>query len=270
MYGRKWRIDSDTHTSEIIQTVFPAIKKAREHEVRELLTLKDTETGKTSAPLSTHHDLPLMANNRDVLETKNATQKYYGVTTIGNLLDQIGFGERKIYITDSIFRERNILLDLRLGRSPLARQHKEDMKEFDDWAFGLPLDSFNPSHFLCALMEKFIGKSDFLVTEEFSYKGFNRDNNPARIASLSIASRPYKRDMDNNEFAPRFLEPNYQTDTGRVPRLGQAVSKQKSADNFKYERSLGTYASRFMGGRNLETIKSVTQERYLIQRFIRP
>ncbi|HEX5360673.1 MAG TPA: hypothetical protein VFW49_06230, partial [Fluviicoccus sp.] len=39
VYGRKWRIDADTPTSEVIQTAFLAISKAREHEVRELLTL---------------------------------------------------------------------------------------------------------------------------------------------------------------------------------------------------------------------------------------
>lgn len=231
VYGRKWRIDSDTPTSEIIQTVFLAIKKAREHEVRELLTLKDAATGKTSAPFSTHQDLPLMANNRDLLETTSVTEKDYGLATLKNLLDQIRFGERKIYITDSVIRERNILLDLRLGSSPLVRQHEGDMKEFDGWEFSLLLDSLNPSHFLYALMEKFIGQSDFLVAEEFSYKGFkrfSRDNSPALIASLSIASRPYERDMGNNEFAPRFRELNYQTDAGRVPRLGQGTLANKN------------------------------------------
>ena len=36
VYGREWRIEPQLPTSEIIQTVFLALKKAREHEVREL------------------------------------------------------------------------------------------------------------------------------------------------------------------------------------------------------------------------------------------
>ncbi len=232
VYGRKWRIDSNTPTSEIIQTVFLAIKKAREHEMRELLTLKDIRTEKISAPFSTHQDSPLMANNRDLLESNNIENEA-DISAIQQILKSIRFGEREIYLVDALIREKNIILDFRIGSAPLARQHEGDLKEFDGWEFSLLIESFNPSHFLYALMEKFIGQSDFWVAEQFSYKGFkrfSRDNSPAKIASLSIASRPYERDMDNNEFAPRFRELNYLTDAGRVPRLGQGALAQKNRD----------------------------------------
>ncbi len=40
VYGRKWRIETQLPSSEIIQTIFLAIKKAREHEIRELFRLE--------------------------------------------------------------------------------------------------------------------------------------------------------------------------------------------------------------------------------------
>lgn len=49
VYGRKWRLDADTPSSEILQTMYLAIQKAREHEVRELLTVYDAHSGATSA-----------------------------------------------------------------------------------------------------------------------------------------------------------------------------------------------------------------------------
>jgi hypothetical protein len=38
VFGRKWRVEPNLPTSEIIQTTFLALKKAAEHELRERLT----------------------------------------------------------------------------------------------------------------------------------------------------------------------------------------------------------------------------------------
>ena len=65
VYGRKWRVEPQLPTSEIIQTVFLALKKAREHEVRELFRFHH-RSGSTT-PFNTHHDLPLMSQNADLL-----------------------------------------------------------------------------------------------------------------------------------------------------------------------------------------------------------
>ena len=56
VYGRKWRVEPQLPTSEIIQTVFLALKSAREHEVRELFKL--TSECRITTPFSNHHDLP--------------------------------------------------------------------------------------------------------------------------------------------------------------------------------------------------------------------
>jgi hypothetical protein len=65
VYGRKWRVEPQLPSSEIIQTIFLALKKAREHEIRELFRLEHKD--KMTTPLNNHHDFPLLTNSRDRL-----------------------------------------------------------------------------------------------------------------------------------------------------------------------------------------------------------
>lgn len=231
VYGRKWRIDSDTPTSEIIQTVYLAIKKAREHEVRELLTIKESATHKTSTPFSTHQDLPLMANNRDLLLATENVSTEFTQQTIENLLTQLQFAQRPIRMSDVTHRANSIIVDITLGAAPLARQREGDMHEYDNFSTSLVLSSFNPAHFLHALMDVFIHHSDAFVAEHFAYKGFarfSRNIHPEKIAALSIATRPYARDMKDQLFAQQFRQLNYQTDASRVPAIGAGVLAEKN------------------------------------------
>ena len=74
VYGRKWRIEKNLPSSEIIQTTFLALKKAREHEIRELLRLHSQNSRKTSTPFSCHQDMPLLVrklNNRQANQERS-------------------------------------------------------------------------------------------------------------------------------------------------------------------------------------------------------
>ena len=80
-------------------------------------------------------------------------------------------------------------------------------------------------------METIIAKSDAMVAEVFAYKGFrrfSREHHPELIAALSIALRPYGRDLADAKFAAGFKSLNYYTDAGRVPRVGQGPLAQKN------------------------------------------
>ena len=44
VYGRRWMLEPTTPTSEVVQTAFLAVKKAREHELRELLFWYSSDT----------------------------------------------------------------------------------------------------------------------------------------------------------------------------------------------------------------------------------
>lgn len=242
VYGRKWRIDSNTPTSEIIQTAYLAVKKAREHEIRELLTLVDLASGKTSAPFSTHQDLPLMANNSELVQP---VPRFTGdeLTVLQQLLTYCRFGERSIEIVDLLPHKQHFILDLKLGSAPVVRRVEGEMPEFNEMEFSVIVGSLKPEHFLHELMETFIRFSDAFVTENFCYKEFkrfSRDVDPVGIAALSVASRPYARDMENAQFATHFRNLNYQTDASRVPKLGQgALADKNRSAIFSVNKLLG-------------------------------
>lgn len=100
-----------------------------------------------------------------------------------------------------------------------------------------------PENVLHELMDTFIRLSDATVAEHFRYKGFKRFSrtlDPVRIAALSVASRPYARDMENAQFAKHFRHLNYQTDASRVPALGQgALADKNRAAIFSVNNFLG-------------------------------
>ncbi len=224
VYGRKWRIDANTPTSEVIQTAFLAVKKAREHEVRELLTIVDQQTGKTSAVFSNHHDLPLMAANTDLVE---ATDDDIIITPMQVQAALLGvkYAQRPITVINvTRHGQRGLIVDLQLGQAPLARKVEGDFAELDDWVFTVLLSQCSATELLYEIMDALIKHSDRSVDELFRYQGFARFScriDPRRIASLSVATRPYARDASNSQFTPIFKGLNYEVDSSRVPSLGQ-------------------------------------------------
>lgn len=233
VYGRKWRINSDTPTSEIVQTVFLAIKKAREHEVRELLTLVDEQTAKTSTPFSNHHDLSLLAHHRDSVIQASTAPQLLDEERISSYLQNVRFGERDIEIL-GVEQRRNgsYLVDLALGQLPLARQVEGDMAEYEGATFTLILTKTTRAALLYALMDALIVHSDLHVENHFSYQGylrFSHNNDPAQIAALSITSRPYARDARNHLFSAGFRHANYEIDASRVPHIGTGKLAQKNS-----------------------------------------
>lgn len=231
VYGRKWRIDTDTPSSEIIQTIFLAIKKAREHEVREYLTLTDPVSGKTGTPLSTHLDLALMATHGDFGQAC-APAAQANAAYIAQLLAPVRFGQRQAEVIDAQQRPNgDTMVDLRWGAAPLARQREGDMAEFDHLQFSLILPTCTQSALVYELMEAMIRHSDRWVDEHFLFDGFarfSRHNDPLRLARFSVASRPYARDMTNTQFAASFAQLNYQVDASRAPSLGAGALAAKN------------------------------------------
>lgn len=223
VYGRKWRIEIYTPTSEVIQTAFLAIKKAREHEVRELLTLVDSGTGRHSAAFSSHHDLPLMARNPDLFET--AGKEMAGdIAGIRSCLGLIRFGQRAVLLMDcTTLKNGTHILELLLGDQSSARKIEADMLEFNQVELTLMCKRLSHAELLHEIMDNLIQISDRYVAEHFLYQGFarfSRNRDPFCIAKISIASRPYARDRANSRFSQVFLETNYQVDALRAPALG--------------------------------------------------
>ncbi|MCF6194265.1 MAG: hypothetical protein L3J46_08025 [Kangiellaceae bacterium] len=228
VYGRKWRVEAQLPSSEIIQTVFLAIKTAREHEVRELLQLK--ENNRTTTPFNNHHDLPLMAQNSGLVTAELLTPlAQLDRQRIQKYLD-------KLVYDDSLFdckTLRKIGENSCLCEVQITEGIRSQLPEIHDRTVFLVLSepTVNELHF--QLMETLIGESNRYVEENFTYLGFarfSRNNNIHAIADLSFTLRQKEVEYKQNKFSATLEENNYQTDKTRVPILksGPQTNKLKN------------------------------------------
>ena len=230
VYGRKWRIDADTPSSEIVQTIFLAIKKAREHEVRELLTVRDGQQGARSAALSNHLDLPMLVQQRPWLTHARATDTT-DAERVQHVLAGLRFAQRALHLHSLHFFGGQAWVEVTLGEQAPARAEEGDLPEFDDLRLCVRFDASQPHQLIYELMDALIQHSDRHVDETFLFDGFarfSRQIDPRLLARLSIASRPYRRDQGNTHFYSGFLRANYDTDARRAPHLGAGALAQRN------------------------------------------
>lgn len=217
VFGRRWRVEPNLPTSEIIQTVFLALKKAREHEVRERFTLH-IDGGKTT-PFNNHHDLPLMAREADNLQKPCglsvqaviAAARYSGQgfeqlasqkTPMGSMLYHVGYNGTTDFISETG-------LEFITPPTPKTEQANAVLR---------------------GLIGALIANSDAHVDAHFTYKGFARfadGVDTVAIASLSRAMRraPEAVIADQSaatQFAQNFEVERYETDSTRIPALGES------------------------------------------------
>ncbi|MDO8332008.1 MAG: hypothetical protein Q7T36_16200 [Fluviicoccus sp.] len=191
--------------------------------MRELLTVIDPESGKTSAAFSHHHDLPLMAAHPDQVLADHH-QPMLSRHDAEAIVNSVRFAQRRFTVTG--FERRNngaLLLDLQLGEAPLARRVEGDLAEYDGLALTLLLREGLAVELLYELMDALVRQSHRYVEEHFRFRGFSRFSrraDPRRIATLSVRSRPYARDAANNRFMQVFRGLNYETDRSRAPLMG--------------------------------------------------
>ncbi len=225
VFGRKWRVEPNLPTSEIIQTAFLAIKKAREHEIRELFSLK--LGGKKTTPFNNHHDLPLMARNADILETPT-----YPDISLEKSLRLIKFDGGVFELTD-MEKLRNGLTALTLNFTPKLKGHHE---EFSNAPIVLLLKSTAPNALYHALMTEMLALSNAYVDEHFRYRGFarfSRNNDVTAIAQLSADLRQNPEELLDNKacnFIKDFAAERYDTDITRVPQLTSSHYSKKLHD----------------------------------------
>ena len=220
VYGRKWRVEQQLPTSEIIQTVFLAIKTAREHEVRESFRLDHGE--KKSTPFNNHHDLPLMASKREFF--KQPTKICEDKEAINQALKGVIYDNTN-FVCHMLTQHHSDqwLIDLSIRPSDKSR-----LPELTN--FTLMLDSLDESHIWYQLMDNLIRMSNRHVEENFRYNGFARfshDNNIRVVGTLSAMLRDSDHLMKNKEFNHCLSQANYQTDSTRVPMLNDKANSQK-------------------------------------------
>ncbi|WMW80868.1 hypothetical protein RF679_00970 [Undibacterium cyanobacteriorum] len=252
VYGRKWRIDSDTPDSEIVATAMLAWKKAREHEVRELLQIRvSTRSGKTahSAALSNHLDIDILRSQESFLSTAEITdetrvEKQTVEASIAATLSQLRFAQRAMQLqTFTRLNADDYLIKLALGPMPLARSLEGDFAEFDAIKITLVLNRDRLAELVYEVMDAFIRHSDRYVEEAFRYHDFarfSRQHGVVQLAQLSLRSRLYQRDMKNARFAQIFRNANFLVDARRAARLGEgALAHQNRAKLRSYSKLTG-------------------------------
>lgn len=231
VYGRKWRVEPQLPTSEIIQTVFLAIKSAREHEIRELFRL--TCNSRSTTPFNNHHDLPLMAQNSELVERSPIMPpRRCSIKTLRNCLEQISYDDAAFSLEKIIELDHQVVLRLSIAAGENS-QLPEIVGPKKSNRINLLLNSLTINELYFQLMETLLHMSNRYVEENFTYLGFarfSRHNNIQSIARLSSTLRKESDDRSRNNFVKSFIESNYETDKTRVPVLepGELTNKIKS------------------------------------------
>ncbi len=225
VYGRKWRVEPQLPTSEVIQTTFLALKKAREHEVREVFRLT-CDHGFTT-PFNNHHDLPLISQNSDLIRTH---EDETGVIYLEQHLKHIRYDHAELYLknVEQLANEK-WLIDIEIKSDP-----KGQLPEIRDMNISFLMASLNVNELYYQLMDEFLSLSDRHVDENFLYKGFarfSRNNSITAIAELSSLLRQRSLHEEHHAFANAFETAIYETDKTRVPKLGEGPLSEKIRAN---------------------------------------
>ncbi|MEJ6077458.1 hypothetical protein MT391_02770 [Vibrio sp. 1-Bac 57] len=222
LFGRKWRVEPELPTSEIIQSVFLAIKKSREHEVRELfkLTLNDS----TTTPFNTHIDLPLMAEFYDKdqcisepIATTSTEQK------INQVLNKINYDNSQLSLLEAQQRPNGLwLVDIKVQQT-----ERSTLPEMDNATLYLMVDELSLNALSRSLMQEFIRLSDLHVDKHFSYQGFHRFDPNIDIADIADLSQQSRKHELAAHFASEFSKSNKEIDLMRIPTVKEGVLAQK-------------------------------------------
>ena len=223
VFGRKWRVEPNLPSSEIIQTAFLAIKKAREHELRELFTFNFG--GKISTPFNNHHDLPLMARNSDILSISPAQDVSHEAA-----LSSIKFDSGRFKLED-YETLRNGLHAVSLSYAPRSSGKHTEFSQTPIVLIVKDLSSNTLSH---ALITEMIAISDRFVDRNFKFKGFARfspDVDASSISALSVELRQNPETLiaekPAKSFTKTFAAERYDTDMTRIPQLTKSSYSQK-------------------------------------------
>lgn len=219
VYGRKWRVEPQLPTSEIIQTVFLALKKAREHEIRELFRLEYQD--KKTTPFNNHHDLPLLTNSRARLQSPPACASSQNGALFSRDIEQVltavNYGGVRFELLSFMMRPTTeFLIELSVLQDPETSANELSNTRF----ISFLIKKLNINHFLNQLMQQLILLSDRYIDEHFCYRGFNRfswDNDVKAIAQLSSDVRQLHKSDAAENFNLHWQQNNYETDRSRIP-----------------------------------------------------
>lgn len=240
VYGRRWLIESTTPTSEVIQTALLALKKAREHELRENVYVMLNHKTKTT-PFNTHQDLPLMKRHSSFFKLESKTTNS-NQTTIRSRVDSIlaSFKLKSFNIKlDTITEISNhkYLIELKLN----STQPNIHFSEFINCSVAILWNNITETQFMHELMNALIQISERYVEENFTFDGFARFSDklcPKKIAEFSSQTRNIKH--KDSRFDHYFRQMSYDVDSTKAPTFStnELGEKQRGSIN-KHKVSAG-------------------------------
>lgn len=230
VYGRKWRVEKNLPSAEIIQTVFLALQKAKEHEIREVFTLLDSHSGKHSRPFSGHHDTPLLASTiaaSNNVSAQSETHNAWQPDALQRALSAVKFDGQKLHLTQCIALDTTrVVADIELRQVEAQTADYGTVvgnffPEFTGAKFSLVLTDDNANTLYHQLMQQFITLSNEHVAERFTYRGFTRFSRSVNVAeigatSIAIRAREWRQEAS---FMANIKAFNQQVDATRVPVL---------------------------------------------------
>lgn len=213
VYGRRWLIEPTTTTSEVVQTAMLAVKKAREHELREKFSLSINQGLNKTTPFNCHQDLPLMVKSQEsLLEPSNSL-------TEGNIIDVLK--SVRIEGLELKFRAMIELGERRIVDVLVAQQDKKmAFAELNGRALTVVCEEQSIEHFLHQLFNTCLQLVDRFVEENIRFKGFSRfshDVSPVAIAEFSYLTRNVT--AKDPRFDEQFEDMSYRVDSAKAPTI---------------------------------------------------
>ena len=225
VYGRRWRVEPNLPTSEIIQTMFLALKKAREHELREIFTV--SWNGHKTTPFNGHHDLPYICRH-------GASFISSPDLALNDIIKAVRYDGTKFLVASEIALPSGQTV---ITLSPRTQSTREFAK-LCNGGLSFICDDLHPTTVLHAMFEACLKTSDRHIEENFLYDDFARFSHTVDILKIAEFSADVRQCPSNylpkttaSDFIHQLKSQNYETDQTRIPRLmdndyNQRISSQ--------------------------------------------
>jgi len=227
VYGRKWRVEPQLPTSEIIQTVYLAIIIAREHEIRELFRIN--HLGALTTPFNNHHDLPALAHLKE--EFSQQSEQQASQSEIEYILSKLSYNQSsfELIIMQRLPSQR-WLFEIRITQNHCS--NITDLYSEKDIELAFLLKNCSINSLLHEIMAQLLVISRSHVEENFCYQGFKRfshSNAVLTFAKLSITMRRKPHNNVNDNFIKAVKSSNHSIDKSRTPQQQSGPLAKKIA-----------------------------------------
>ena len=247
VYGRRWFLEDTTPTSEVVQTALLAVKKAKEHELRERMIVKVSPKYDKlksvpqplirTTPFNCHLDAPLMASHAASFGPSDE------LVDLEKLLPLIEVdGLKPVLKSKTELTSGRVVYEIELegGCTTIGA-----FPEFVQALISFICADNARSEFLHFLFSALLSVSDQAVDETFRFNSFARFSRkvcPIEVGRFSHSTRTVSV-TDSREaalFAKEFEEMSYRVDSAKAPLMNQGVLGLKQRETLQtLENSFG-------------------------------